>query len=369
MANNVGNPFELFTDTSGNPLEDGYIYAGTAGLNPETNPVALFWDDALTIAAAQPVRTLNGFPSRGGTASRLYCATDYSLTVKDKNSVIVFSTLTNPAPSPATLNNTPIGNVTPSTGAFTTLTFSTSLTGANGGSLGWLTVTGGSAVQAINGVYRSAANTVAFATNSVLRGTIGSTGTWALAATSGGNTLEATAFGTNFAGQFIGSSGNRARVAITDGQAGTKTWELVSGAGAAGIFGVYDNAAALYRVKVADTGESQFLGGVATPEVVVAFSATAMTLNCRQSNVFSTTFTANVTAAPTISNPTDGQTINWFITQDATGSRTMTWPTSFKWPSAAAGVLSTAANAVDLVVATYRAATGFWYLSIIKDIR
>lgn len=106
-----------------------------------------------------------------------------------------------------------------------------------------------------------------------------------------------------------------------------------------------------------------------TPPVVVTFSATAMAVNCALSNVFTTTFTANVTTAPTFSNLKDGQTINWFITQDATGSRTMTWPTSFKWPGGSAGALSTAANSVDLVVATYRATTGFWYVSLTKDFK
>lgn len=114
-----------------------------------------------------------------------------------------------------------------------------------------------------------------------------------------------------------------------------------------------------------------FTGNAQTTPVAVTFSATAMTLNCADSNVFTTTFTANVTTAPTISNPQDGQTINWFITQDATGSRTIggNWPTGFKWPGGTAGVLSTAANSVDLVVATYRSATGFWYATIAKDFK
>lgn len=116
----------------------------------------------------------------------------------------------------------------------------------------------------------------------------------------------------------------------------------------------------------ADTAGQQFTGWAATTLAVVTFSATAMALNCALSNVFRTTFTANVTTAPTFSNLKDGQTINWFITQDATGSRTMTWPTSFKWPGGTAGVLSTGANAVDLLVATYRADTGFWYASLTK---
>ena len=99
---------------------------------------------------------------------------------------------------------------------------------------------------------------------------------------------------------------------------------------------------------------------------VVAFSATAMTLNCALSNVFTTVVGANVTVAPTLSNPGDGQTINWFLTQDSAGSKTMTWPASFKWPGGTPGALSTAANAVDLLVATYRAATGHWYVALTK---
>jgi hypothetical protein len=106
-----------------------------------------------------------------------------------------------------------------------------------------------------------------------------------------------------------------------------------------------------------------------TPPGAVAFSATAMAVNCALSNVFTTTLTANVTTAPTLSSANDGQTLNWFLTQDATGSRTMTWPTSFKWPGGTAGVLSTAANSVDLLVATYRAATGFWYTTLVKDFK
>jgi len=114
------------------------------------------------------------------------------------------------------------------------------------------------------------------------------------------------------------------------------------------------------------TGATTFVGSAATTPAAVAFSATAMTIPCASSNVFTTTFTANVTVAPAFSNLKDGQTINWFITQDATGSRTMTWPSSFKWPGGSAGVLSTAANSVDLLVATYRSATGFWYATLSK---
>ena len=113
-------------------------------------------------------------------------------------------------------------------------------------------------------------------------------------------------------------------------------------------------------------GAATFTGGAQTTPSAVTFSATAMTVNCTLSNVFTTTFTANVTTAPTISNPQNGQTINWFITQDGTGGRTMTWPSSFRWPTGATRTLSTAANSVDLLVATYMSSTGFWYASLSK---
>lgn len=113
-------------------------------------------------------------------------------------------------------------------------------------------------------------------------------------------------------------------------------------------------------------GPMTVVGAAATTPVAVTFSATAMTVTCTLSNVFRTTFTANVTVAPTISAPLDGQTINWYITQDSTGNRTMTWPSSFKWPGGVAGVLSTAANSVDLLTASYRSSTGFWYATLTK---
>lgn len=114
--------------------------------------------------------------------------------------------------------------------------------------------------------------------------------------------------------------------------------------------------------KAGDT----FAGAIHTTPVVLTFSATAMVLNCALANVFSLAMTANVTVAMTFTNLKDGQTIQLFISQDATGSRTMTWPASFKWAAATPVALSTAANAVDMLTATYRAATGFWYVSLAK---
>ena len=94
-------------------------------------------------------------------------------------------------------------------------------------------------------------------------------------------------------------------------------------------------------------------------------SGTAFTLDCGLSNVFTLTMTGNVAGANwTINNAKDGQTVNLFITQGA--GYTLAWPTSFKWPGGSAGTISTSNGQVDLLVMTYRAATGFWYCSLLK---
>lgn len=90
----INSPFANFQDTSGQPLESGYIFIGTVNLNPETNPVSVFWDSALTIPAAQPLRTAGGYIVRNGTPSKAYVsAADFSITVKNRNLELVYSTL------------------------------------------------------------------------------------------------------------------------------------------------------------------------------------------------------------------------------------------------------------------------------------
>jgi hypothetical protein len=90
-ALSINPPFPVFPDTDGQPLEDGYIWIGVADLNPLTNPIVVYWDAALTLPAGQPVRTINGFPSRAGTPARLYAGSDYSIQVQNKNGSVVYS--------------------------------------------------------------------------------------------------------------------------------------------------------------------------------------------------------------------------------------------------------------------------------------
>jgi hypothetical protein len=83
--------YPIFTDIDGQPLEDGFVWVGVTNLDPQGNPIAVFWDAALTIPAVQPIRTLAGYPSRNGSPARLYVDNNYSIRVMNKNGSVVYS--------------------------------------------------------------------------------------------------------------------------------------------------------------------------------------------------------------------------------------------------------------------------------------
>lgn len=291
----IESPYPLFTDDDGVALEDGYIYVGTANLDPVANPVAVYFDSGLTIPAAQPIRTSGGYPVYSGSPARLFVNGDYSIRVNDKTGALVFSAST-----------------------------STGTTGTVVTTDGTQTLTNKTFVAPVLGT--PASGTLTNCTGLPVSTGLTGAGTGVL-------TFLATPSSANL------------RSALTD-ETGT--------------------GAAVFATAPTIAGAT-FTGNAQTTPVVVTFSATAMAIDCALSNVYTIAMTANVTTAMTFSNLKDGQTINVFITQDATGSRTMTWPASFKWPGASAGVLSTGANDVDLLVATYRSATAFWYATLLKD--
>jgi hypothetical protein len=91
MSVSVNPPYPIFAEADGLPLENGYIWIGAANLDPQTNPINVYWDAALTIPAAQPIRTLNGYVVYQGTPSRFYVSNNYSIRVMDKNGSTVYT--------------------------------------------------------------------------------------------------------------------------------------------------------------------------------------------------------------------------------------------------------------------------------------
>ena len=140
----VQPPYPAFAGADGQPLENGYIWVGAANLNPQVNPIAVYWDAAQTIAAPQPIRTLNGYPSRSGTPARFYVADDYSIQVLDAKGSVVYTSLS--------------GNLSGNGSAATNAT-------GNGVQTIFSVPTGFSAIF-INGVYQNQ-NTYTFAAGNV----------------------------------------------------------------------------------------------------------------------------------------------------------------------------------------------------------
>lgn len=96
-ANSIIPPYPTFFEADGSPLENGYIYVGQPGFEAQSSPKASFFDLAMTIptgtASGAAVRTLAGFPVQNGAAVMIYVDGDFSVTVKDRNGVLIYSAL------------------------------------------------------------------------------------------------------------------------------------------------------------------------------------------------------------------------------------------------------------------------------------
>lgn len=84
-------------------------------------------------------------------------------------------------------------------------------------------------------------------------------------------------------------------------------------------------------------------------DVEVANSTASYDIDYDLAQNFVITLTDNATF--TISNPpTNGGAFTLFLEQDATGSRTVTWPASIIWPGGTAPTLTGTANSIDVIV-------------------
>ena len=91
-ALSISVPYPVFSGQDGLPLDNGYVWIGTANLYPITNQIAVYFDEALTIQATQPLRTINGFISNAGTPAQVYVdAVNFSILVQDSKGTMVYN--------------------------------------------------------------------------------------------------------------------------------------------------------------------------------------------------------------------------------------------------------------------------------------
>ncbi|NBU33480.1 hypothetical protein EBZ38_11440 [bacterium] len=111
---------------------------------------------------------------------------------------------------------------------------------------------------------------------------------------------------------------------------------------------------------ILDSNGTSVLGGGSTTVVNLTFSSTINT-DASSGDIFDITLTGNTTLAnPT--NPVNGKTLRWRITQDSTGNRTVTLGNKFNIPSSATSPLpwSAAVNKMDILAATYHQGRDKW---------
>lgn len=117
-------------------------------------------------------------------------------------------------------------------------------------------------------------------------------------------------------------------------------------------------------------GNNKFTKTQTVAPVALTYAA-SITINAAASNNFNVTLTGNVILA----NPSgliaalDGAIYNIKIKQDATGSRLLTLGSKFKVPGGTALVLSTTANATDLLVAQYDHTDDIFLTNLVKDFK
>lgn len=91
------------------------------------------------------------------------------------------------------------------------------------------------------------------------------------------------------------------------------------------------------------------LTGYTEAEVANTSATGTWTMDCTAANFFDLTLTGNITISPSNVPPSTRMWAGTIVAkQDATGGRTITWPTGTKWPGGVVPPATTTANAIDI---------------------
>lgn len=123
-------------------------------------------------------------------------------------------------------------------------------------------------------------------------------------------------------------------------------------AGTKDVFGTYPADKAVLTDSAQTLSSKTIQAGTFTDgyteEVVTANTSTAYTIDLANGSVQILTLTGNCTFTfPTV---VSGKGFTLLLLQDATGSRTVTWPASVKWPASTAPTITATASKMDKYV-------------------
>ncbi len=154
----------------------------------------------------------------------------------------------------------------------------------------------------------------------------------------------------------IGGSGNSAGGDV----------ELRAGTSSTSAGEVFFTVAATERFRVTNTGRTDVKGGISLKRNATTY-ATNLTINYALGNAHTVTLTGDVTAFTFTNLPASGQfaQIMMFISQDTVGNRAIAWPTSIKWPSGQAPVLTASPLKTDIISLVTYDAGSTWFGSVV----
>jgi parallel beta-helix repeat protein len=184
-----------------------------------------------------------------------------------------------------------------------------------------------------------------------------------LVTTTAGLRIGSTSGTTNLFARIDGAAGSARRFVIGTGSqvdrwawTGNGTSESGSNVGTDFELRAYNDSGTLLWTPVTVTrssGLTSFGRAVALNLSTQTLSSNgAVTFDARAGNNLQVTLGANATSSSII-NPATGQDITLTFVQDATGSRTYTWPTGIVWATGSAPTAQTAANTRDSVTLLY----------------
>jgi hypothetical protein len=95
----ISSIFPFIANAAGTGLNNGKVYIGVSGQDPELYPLPTYWDAALTVPASQPIGTLGGYLTRLGAPAAVYVGADYSMRVRaGDNTLISYNALAGKGP-------------------------------------------------------------------------------------------------------------------------------------------------------------------------------------------------------------------------------------------------------------------------------
>lgn len=86
MSNKVTTPYPLFSDIDGSPLIAGFLFFGESGKDAKQFPISVYWDEAKTLLATQPISVRNGLIVKDNVPSAIYIEeSSCSVAINDRN--------------------------------------------------------------------------------------------------------------------------------------------------------------------------------------------------------------------------------------------------------------------------------------------